>query len=37
MKKILGLDFGTTSIGWAFVKEAEDGNDRLISINYDNI
>ncbi len=23
MKKILGLDLGTTSIGWAFVKEAE--------------
>ena len=27
MKKILGLDLGTTSIGWAFVKEAEDGNE----------
>lgn len=23
MKKVLGLDLGTTSIGWAFVKEAE--------------
>lgn len=23
MKKILGLDLGTTSIGWAYVKEAE--------------
>lgn len=23
-KKILGLDIGTTSIGWAFVREAED-------------
>ena len=23
MKKILGLDLGTTSIGWALVKEAE--------------
>ncbi len=23
MKKILGLDLGTTSIGWAFVREAE--------------
>lgn len=23
-KKILGLDLGTTSIGWAFVREAED-------------
>lgn len=22
MKKILGLDLGTTSIGWAFVKES---------------
>ncbi len=27
MKKILGLDLGTTSIGWAFVKEAEDDNE----------
>ena len=24
MKKILGLDLGTTSIGWAFVKESSD-------------
>ena len=24
MKKILGLDLGTTSIGWAFVKESDD-------------
>ncbi|HEU5364762.1 MAG TPA: hypothetical protein VFU62_04500 [Hanamia sp.] len=23
MKKILGLDLGTTSIGWAFVKESD--------------
>ena len=23
MKKILGLDLGTSSIGWAFVNEAE--------------
>ena len=23
MKRILGLDLGTTSIGWAFIKEAE--------------
>ena len=30
MKKILGLDLGTTSIGWAFVKEAD--NDGLSSI-----
>ncbi len=29
MKKILGLDLGTTSIGWAFVHEAE--NDSEIS------
>jgi CRISPR-associated endonuclease Csn1 len=29
MKKILGLDLGTTSIGWAFVHEAE--NDREAS------
>jgi len=26
-KKILGLDLGTTSIGWAFVKEAETDNE----------
>ncbi|MBS1653289.1 MAG: type II CRISPR RNA-guided endonuclease Cas9 [Bacteroidetes bacterium] len=25
-KKVLGLDLGTTSIGWAFVKESEDSN-----------
>jgi CRISPR-associated endonuclease Csn1 len=31
MKKILGLDLGTTSIGWAFVKEAEN-NDEQSSI-----
>ena len=23
MKKILGLDLGTTSIGWAYIKEVE--------------
>ncbi len=28
MKKILGLDLGTTSIGWAFVKEAENSNEQ---------
>ncbi len=28
MKKILGLDLGTTSIGWALVNEAENGNER---------
>ncbi|MDG4945876.1 type II CRISPR RNA-guided endonuclease Cas9 [Weeksellaceae bacterium KMM 9713] len=27
MKKILGLDLGTTSIGWAFVHEAENENE----------
>lgn len=27
MKKILGLDLGTTSIGWAFVHEAKDENE----------
>jgi len=27
MKKILGLDLGTTSIGWAFVHEAENNNE----------
>lgn len=31
MKKILGLDLGTTSIGWAFVNEAE-SNDEHSSI-----
>lgn len=29
MKKILGLDLGTTSIGWAFIEEAE--NDKEVS------
>ncbi len=28
MKKILGLDLGTTSIGWAFVKEAETNEEK---------
>jgi CRISPR-associated endonuclease Csn1 len=27
MKRILGLDLGTTSIGWAFVNEAENENE----------
>ncbi|GGZ61656.1 type II CRISPR RNA-guided endonuclease Cas9 [Mesonia mobilis] len=27
MKRILGLDLGTTSIGWAFVNEAEKDNE----------
>jgi CRISPR-associated endonuclease Csn1 len=29
-KKILGLDLGTTSIGWAFVTEAENSNEQSI-------
>ena len=28
MKKILGLDLGTSSIGWAFVNEAENNNEK---------
>lgn len=28
MRKILGLDLGTTSIGWAFVKEADNENEQ---------
>lgn len=28
MKKILGLDLGTNSIGWALVNEAEDENEK---------
>ncbi len=28
MRKILGLDLGTTSIGWAFVNEAEKENEK---------
>ncbi|WP_103072310.1 type II CRISPR RNA-guided endonuclease Cas9 [Aquimarina sediminis] len=28
MKHILGLDLGTTSIGWAFVNEAEDSKEQ---------
>ena len=31
MKRILGLDLGTTSIGWALVNEAE-SNDEPSSI-----
>ena len=27
MKRILGLDLGTTSIGWAYVNEAENENE----------
>lgn len=33
MKRILGLDLGTTSIGWAFVKEAENENEKSSIIN----
>lgn len=28
MKSILGLDLGTTSIGWALVKESENDNEK---------
>jgi CRISPR-associated endonuclease Csn1 len=28
MKKILGLDLGTNSIGWALVNEAENENEK---------
>ena len=28
MKKILGLDLGTSSIGWAYVNEAENCNEQ---------
>ena len=28
MKRILGLDLGSTSIGWAYVKEAENENEK---------
>ena len=31
MKKILGLDLGTTSIGWALVHEAESKNEKTRS------
>lgn len=33
MKKILGLDLGTTSIGWAFIKEAENENKNSSVVN----
>lgn len=33
MKKILGLDLGTTSIGWAFVHEAESDQEKSEVIN----
>ncbi len=31
MKKILGLDLGTTSIGWAFVNESDDDSSKIIN------
>ena len=33
MKKILGLDLGTTSIGWSFINEAENENEASSIIN----
>ncbi|TRX27615.1 type II CRISPR RNA-guided endonuclease Cas9 [Flavobacterium franklandianum] len=33
MKKILGLDLGTTSIGWSFINEAENDNETSSIIN----
>ncbi len=33
MKKILGLDLGTTSIGWAFINEAENEKEESTIIN----
>ncbi len=33
MKKILGLDLGTTSIGWSFINEAENKNETSSIIN----
>jgi len=32
MKKILGLDLGTTSIGWAFVNEGENNDSSIIRL-----
>ena len=32
MKKILGLDLGTTSIGWALVNEKENDNEKSVII-----
>ncbi|MFD1552468.1 type II CRISPR RNA-guided endonuclease Cas9 [Putridiphycobacter roseus] len=31
-KKVLGLDLGTTSIGWALVNEVKDGNSEIIKL-----
>ncbi|MNF13253.1 CRISPR-associated endonuclease Cas9 [compost metagenome] len=33
MKKILGLDLGTTSIGWSFINEAENSDEVSSIIN----
>lgn len=33
MKKILGLDLGTTSIGWAYIHEAENNDDSSSIVN----
>jgi CRISPR-associated endonuclease Csn1 len=33
MRKILGLDLGTTSIGWAFIEEAENDTEQSKIIN----
>jgi CRISPR-associated endonuclease Csn1 len=33
MKKILGLDLGTTSVGWSFINEAENENELSSIIN----
>ena len=33
MKKILGLDLGTTSIGWSFINEADNENESSSIIN----
>lgn len=30
MKKILGLDLGVSSIGWALVNEAENKDEKII-------
>lgn len=31
MKKVLGLDLGTTSIGWAMVNQAENSEEKSSS------
>ena len=31
-KRILGLDLGTTSIGWAYVIEREEGNSEILNL-----